>query len=200
MTQRFVLVAASLALATACVASEPGDASRSRRTADFWHSAWVAGEEVERYDSLESMAKAADLVLYGTIVSLEPGRIFGQMPDNYVVYLRADMEVAEVFIGTMPGGPWTVEFMVDGEDGEKGVQYLQDQTPLLPTLYFLREKTDSHDGTVYYRLVNSRAALVNESGTVETVGRDEDEYLRALKGSDFDDLLFRVREIARVDP
>lgn len=197
---RHSLVMASILLVTGCIADASIDDSGARRTAAFWRASWVAGDDVENYDSLASMAEAADLVVYGTILGLEPGRVFGTVPDDYVVYLLADMKVDEVISGIVPAGPWGVEVMVDGEDGDDGVRYLQERAPLLPSVYFLREKSDSRDGTTYYRLANSRAALVNESGTVDTIGPDEDGFLRDLDGTDFDALRSRLREIASARP
>lgn len=137
---------------------------------------------------------SADVVLYGTIVDFESRRIFGKVPDDYVLYARTTIDTSEVLLGATPSDQWTLEFMVNGEDVEDGVERLNDKVPLLPTLYFLRAKSDSEEaGTTYYRLVNSRAALVNRGGTVGTPSGAEDEFLRALEGSDFEDALERVR-------
>ncbi len=178
---------------------------------DFWLSFLRPGAvEVERYASLDRIVRSSDAVVVGRIVSVRPGREFGEPGIDMVHYAAATVAVDEVLAGTVIGrGPELIlELQMPHGQGASDVSALASRVPASQHVLFLRNKGVEvaraglaevivERETPFYRTVTSAAYLVERQGRVDAPGvTDHDSFLLALEGRDFREVVASIRSCA----
>ena len=167
----------------------------------------VEALEAERYASLHALARAADAIVHGTVVSVQPGRTFGDPAGVPLHYAAATIRVGEVVAGVLHASD-SVELTLElplfgGIDSIGSIESLVGGEGL----FLLRNKGESARAAglspaeqladaAYYRLVVFGAVVGNDAGVADA-GTDESGVLGALDGMSFADAVTRIREAAR---
>ena len=173
-----------------------------------WARAVVDANEVESYRSLAELTRGADAVVRGRVVSVAPGRVFGDVGGEALHYAAATVRVGELLAGRLPPGhssELTLEIPLF--DGPESIGLLQASLPATESIFFLRNKGESarvaglparvRDAeTAYYRLAFFRALIVNAGGAAATLP-GEDDFLASLESLPFDEVASRIRDAAR---
>jgi hypothetical protein len=158
--------------------------------------------EIEAHASLGELVRSADAVVRGRIVSVAPGRVFGDHAGARLHYAAATLRVDELLGGELAprdaaaltleiplfGGPASIADLPDWGDG----------------VFFVRSKATSAreagmslerqaEEAAYYRLVTFGGLVVDDAGVAAT---DPGAPLLAdLAGLPFDEAVERVREV-----
>jgi len=180
--------------------SEPGG---------LWAAVTVAGVEAEYYDSMADMARAADAVIVGRIISVSEGRVFGtpdrtlKHPERAQTFMaNLTIEVDEVIRGSLKPG-WKLEVMAPGRDRidelgvyakaeERSIFFLRDEEAWTRRLGWSDEYVKSAAGI--YRLVRQGAVIVDHHSEALLPVPDE-EALAGIDGRRFIDVLAELREL-----
>jgi hypothetical protein len=159
-----------------------------------WADTLVQATELERYDSLAAMTRGADAVVVGRIVDIAAGRSFGGATGHPLHYAAVTVAVEEVAAGALPGrhgATFTLEVPLFA--GAESLDALRASLPPDESLFFVRNKGGADSD--FYRLVIQRAAIVNRDGAAE-VAPGDDDFLDALGGASFEEVLEAVRRAA----
>lgn len=148
--------------------------------------------EIESFDSLRSMAVAADAVVLGRIVAVEPGPSFGGATGHPLHYAAATVEVDEPLAGSV-GRTLVLEIPLYG--GPATLDALSAALPREGSLFFLRAKAPSATGQVVYRLVTARGVVVDRDGVAEVIPGEVADALAALDGEPFADVVRAARSV-----
>lgn len=87
------------------------------RSTSFWAALSHMTVAAEHYYSLADLTQNADAVVIGRFTSAEPGRIFGNPPDDAAFYITAYLEVEDTLYARQGkiGRSLTVEFVTHEE-------------------------------------------------------------------------------------
>lgn len=157
--------------------------------------------EVEHYESIRGMALAADAVILGRLIEVEPGREFGEGDDERHHYAAARVEILELLGGAVPASNELVwELPLPPGQGAAEALALNDRLPNEELLLFLRNKAtevliggaigDAEIEAGFYRTVVSGAAFANVGGRVSVpISPIESDFIMGLEGAGFEDLI-----------
>lgn len=152
-------------------------ADRVDVTQTFWQTLTVKADEVEGFESLQSMAAESDCVLRAHIVGSGISRqIQGDAEEDVVTFFGAKLDVSDVIRGENCSDVGFVEFLlpVSAERAEETAQTLSQQLPQEELILALRNKGGDESGL--YRLVNSRGLWIQSGEGVHTpLATDEHE-------------------------
>ncbi|MGH2455561.1 MAG: hypothetical protein ACRDHD_04820 [Candidatus Limnocylindria bacterium] len=209
----FLLAIASVVVIVAVLQS-PNDVDRSD---EFWRTLHIRASEVEQYDSLEGMAKAADAVVVARIRSVSPGRVFGEfvegphVDDALAHYASITIEIDEVLAGALPAEDTQILVLEVMVPQPADLPALTDQIPTETSIYFLRSKemeaqrlglpdddVKAEDG--FYRLVVQEALLRVFDGAVHPSPIAERPFLVALEGRRMEDVVSIIRSAGARQP
>lgn len=170
-------------------------------------TAGVGAIEVEHYDDLPAMSRAADLVVLATIDSVSAGRTFTSARDatDVLHYVSLNLRVDEVLGGAPDQAPDTLLSLQTERAGPEQIAELDGQLSGQRGLFFLRQVTDFGDGLVthptpgpVYRLVSSQGVVSAGADGEARVPTWLDEGFPAdLAGRDFSAVVEETRQHAR---
>lgn len=138
--------------------------------------------EIEAPASLRELARSADAIVRGEVISVVPGRVFGDPDGDALHYAAATLRVADLLAGSIPSPQVTLEIpLFDGPESIAGLPIWGE------AVFFLRHKSDGD----FHRLVTFDSLVVNEGGLALT---DSDApLLSGLAGAPFDDVVELIR-------
>lgn len=188
-----------------------GFVSQRQASDAFWSHFHVVGSEVEQYDSLDSMAAAADVVFLGRVTSVAKGRIFGDAnsgnpEETQVQYATLTVDVERLLAGSLPSDTRYVSLEMIMFDSE--ITSMAANLPAEDSIFFLRNKGIEaqslglpseriEEESSFYRLVIGAALLrVFDGHVVPSVGTDA-EFLLALDGVPVDDVIAQITEASQ---
>lgn len=186
-----------------------------REPTDFWSALAVAGTGGDKYDSLEALVAAGDLVVVGSVRSVGMGRTFGvpsansEHPHEALSYSAAlELEVEEVLGGRHASraaatlnleallvDPARLDYVRSVFMPHRGIFVLLNEG-LAARAQGLPEAVVS-EHLPYWRLVNDQGLLVFNDGLAEGHPLAQGSFIDWLEGTSFDDVLERVRILAR---
>jgi hypothetical protein len=170
--------------------------------------AGVEALESERYASLHTLTRATDAVVRGTVISIEPGRAFGDPGGVPLHYAGATIRVGEVVAGGLvPEDAVELTLEIPLFDGIDSIGSIESSLLGAEGAFFLRSKVESARAaglpvaeqraeSGYYRLVVFGAVIGNDSGAAGP-GDDESGVLAQLDGLSFAQALGRIRQASR---
>jgi hypothetical protein len=164
--------------------------NRDRRLLTGWADTVVDALELEHYATLADMTRGADAVVLGRVASVAAGRAFGEA-GSALHYAAVTLTVDEAVAGSLPGEhetQLTLEVPMFGGPGQ--LDALGSTLPTAESLFFLRNK--GGEEADLYRLVVMRGVVVNRDGIAE-VAPGDDDFLDALGGTPFDEVVDQVR-------
>jgi hypothetical protein len=186
------------------------DSYRIWRSDQFWNRLWFSGASAPHFDSMEEMQAASDVVVLGTIIQVEEGRIFGDPhPDNphpeeeLVAYVTATIEIDRVLVGSLedPGAARIrLELPMPRQDA---VRELVGDGPAEPAVFFVfnagrlaaaqgRPLEIQEIEREYYALVAFGAVVRNFDGKAAPIDAPEMEFLKAFESEPFDRFVERL--------
>jgi hypothetical protein len=184
------------------VAQQPGSdlVARSYR---FWSAVAVRGMAAESYDSLEDLAQNADLVVVGTILSVDRGREWVAIPayvddpflsdEAFARFATLTIAVQQIIGPVRTPLPDPSSVKLEAYLPRPGTMaLLRENVPRERSIFFLRNKgkTDSVD---FYRFTNDDQGLLRDfDGLVRISPTGEDHFLTHLDGERFEDILANV--------
>lgn len=150
------------------------------------------GVEAVDFASLEEMVAGSDVVLEGTIIGVEPGRIVGEA--DPIQFLQLTIRIEELLAGSTPTGAVETLLMeestgsVEGPDNLEGVygSSVGDHG-----VYFLGWK----DSTPYYYLINSEGRFLEVDGRM-VASNDLDDWAAELEQLTLEEFKTRVESAA----
>lgn len=145
-------------------------ADRVDATQTLWQALTVMGDEVEGFESLQSMAAASDCILRAHIAGFGISRQFqGDAEEDVVTYVRAELDVSDVIRGENCRDVDSVEFLLPAppERAQETVKTQSQQLPQEELIWVLRRKRGD-DESGLYRLVNSRGLWAQSGQGVYT--------------------------------
>lgn len=167
----------------------------------------IEAVEIERPTSLTEMTRSSDTVVRGTIVSVAPGRTFGDPAGSPLHYAAATIRVDELLAGapTSPNGR-EVTLEIPLFDGLDSIEPMEAGLPGGEGIFFLRNKGASardaglpwatqQADAAYHRLVVFGAVVGNVAGIADA-GNDDLGVLSELNGLPFDEAIRRIRDAA----
>ncbi len=159
--------------------------------------------EIEAHASLDELASSADAVVRGRIVSVAPGRAFGDPAGPRLHYAAVTLRVDELLAGSLaPRHAAALTLEIPLFDGPASIADLPDWGD---GVFFVRSKAASAreagmslerqaEEAAFYRLVTFGGLVVDDEGVAAT---DPGAPLLAdLAGMPFDEAVERVREAA----
>jgi len=180
--------------------NESGGHERSDR---FWSLAQVRGMPAEWYDSLTSMALAADAIVVGRVGLVTQGREWRPNDAEWserepldplmARFANLTVETWDV-IGTLPPRASASEIVIEMFLREADLlPMLQAAVPRERAVFFLRSKADAPE---FFRLVNDEQGLIRDiGGESHVVGASDSRMLVEVNGLPFDQLLGQLRSI-----
>jgi hypothetical protein len=139
--------------------------------------------EIEDPASLRELARSADAVVRGEVVSVAPGRVFGEPGSDALHYAAATLRVDDLIAGEVPSRQVTLEIPLF--DGPESIDVL----PVWGEgVFFLRHKAEGE----FHRLVTFDSLVVNEGGVALT--DTEAPLLSGLAGAPFEDVVELIRQ------
>lgn len=197
----------ALVIVLVAVGMTQSNAARSDR---FWGLIAYQFMEAESFDSLDGMRAGADAVVLGRIISLTPGRVWGNPPSDAAWYATAIVQVDQVFAGRLvqPGPTIQLElFMAEPQVfdslaatipfGEEAVYFLRNKGA--EAAFLGRSMESQVTESQYYRLVTSKA-LIRHQGTVALAAVAAAEpFLRNVDGVPWDGVLEALRSGSSLD-
>ncbi len=176
------------------------------RSDRFWSALALRGMAAESYDTLEDLAKSADLVVVGTILSVERGREWVAIPEYvddaalsgqaYARFATVTITIQQI-VGPVRA-PLPDPSLVKLEaylPSPGALSILKDNVPRERSIFFLRNKGES-DSVEFYRFTNDEQGLVRDvDGRLRISPAGEDHFLTLLDGEPFDDILAKVVRI-----
>ncbi len=169
--------------------------------AEFWLYVVPGGENVEHYETLGAMTKAADAVVLGTVTAIRTD------PEHYksldlqgMMYATLTLKVEATLSGTLheaaPGELNLAIFMTDPRQYDRFAARL----PAERAIFFLRnglaeaiavKQTPLPDDAIYYRVVSMQGLIRDVHGVAVPV--TEPPFLATLKGEPFDRVVAQVK-------
>ncbi len=139
--------------------------------------------ELEDPASLRELAQSADAIVRGEVISVMPGRVFGEPGGDSLHYAAATLRVDDLIAGNIPSPQVTLEIpLFDGPES------IGDLPVWGEAVFFLRHKRDGD----FHRLVTFDSLVVNDGGAALT---DTDaSLLSGLAGAPFDDVVELIRQ------
>lgn len=198
-------LAAAVTLAGIGLSRGTGGIDGLRRSDRFWQILNIRAVSAEHYDSVEAMARAADVVVVGQMESVRVGRTIGV---SYPITLaEITILVHQSLVGSKEGERLTLEVVLPRPDL---VNELEAALPAERGLFFLRHKfelvrnEDMSDALKarergLYALVNDGQAVVRDIDGRARVrpGFDQDDPLRqAVDGQAFESIVGVATEAA----
>lgn len=169
----------------------------------FWSAMTVNGMSAESYDSLETLAESADLVVVATVETVERGREWVAIPEYVDDPVLSDGAIARFATVTLSieqiVGPVRtpladrssvrLEAFLARADT---LEIIQDNLPRERAIFFLRNKGQK-DSVDFYRFTNDGQGLLRDfDGRVQIAPTGEDHFLTHLDGERFEDVLAKV--------
>jgi hypothetical protein len=162
--------------------------------------------EVEHYRSLGAMARAADAVVLGRIVSAEPGRIFAGCG-----YTAATLEVERVLARrvAVPRPTLTIEYFsycaalpkLGGEiPAERGIFFLRNKGVDIAGENAAATAQEIEVESQYWRRVITAGTIVERDGVAHLPSTYNAAFLQRLEGRPFNDVLREVRRYGALPP
>lgn len=151
-------------------------------------------EELFDFTSLEQMLATSDVVIAGTVLDVEPGRVVGSEADP-VQLLQLTINVDEILYGDLPTGSAQTILVEESAGSLEGAQEtvgIYGSKAGDNGFYFLGWK----DGTSYYYLVNSEGRFLIESGRV-VASNQLDAWALELEQLTPDQLKERIAQAVR---
>lgn len=134
--------------------------------------------EIEDPASLRELARSADAVVRGDVVSVAPGRVFGEPGGDALHYAAALLRVDDLIAGGLLSRQVTLEIPLF--DGPESI----DDLPVWGEgIFFLRHKADGD----FHRLVTFDSLVVNDGGVALTA--TDAPLLSGLAGAPFDEVV-----------
>lgn len=186
--------------------NQAGAASKPYESSDrFWRLLAFEGVEAEHYKSLDGMRVGAEVVVLGTITDVDSSREFGGVSDAEPVRLAAlTVNVEEVLSGRLASNEASILLEVT-LPGARSISELTSLMPRERAVFFLRNKGTEVSGwgwppdrieaeRPFYRLASSQGLLREFDNVVRPPEGAEDDFLAALAGRPFGDV---VQEVSR---
>lgn len=199
MTLRRLLMlnaVAVVAIAVGVVAA-PGP----RDPGDIWRATALEASQAEHYESLSSMALAADAVVVGRLRSIENGRIFEDEDGYRNHYATVKIDVVELLLGSLQPG-WSLEVPVSSPDrvdalrgwlsDDKGIFFLRAKSREARELGLGQARVDQEAG--YYRLVTFEAVINDDQGKASPPLPGETAF-DGVSTRDFSDVVAQLRSL-----
>lgn len=145
--------------------------------------------EVEDPASLRELTRSSDAVVRGEIISIVPGRVFGDPDGHPLHYASATLRVDDLIAGSLAKGD---ELLLTLEiplfDGPASIATLPAWGE---SIFFLRSKVDPG----FYRLLGFDGLVVNDDGVALTAS--DAPLLADLSGTPFDEVVETIRNVGR---
>lgn len=190
-------------------ASETAVTDRSFSEDEFW-SRVSAGEHQQRYPALDDLVQASDLIVVGTVESLEPGRDRKIVETGEVEYnATAKVAISDVLKGTpkstaASAGVVNVEFLLGFQPGL--LTPFAKSLPRDRVLLFLRNKGEEARslgatpdapgaGTHYYFVRGLQGVIRDRNGSGSVLPDESGDWLNDLDGRPFTEVVEEVRAV-----
>ena len=130
------------------------------------------------FSSLPEMVATSDLVIEGTVKSVEPGRVVGE-GDAAIQFGQVTLSVNRVLFGKIEFSSVVLEeFGLESghpsQVGDHGV-------------YFLTQKNDGH-GPQFFRIVSSQGRFLDDGRGGLVAPSDEADWVKAVEGESLSQL------------
>jgi len=202
--RRESLAALVLASGVACLLAvvQPA-ANPPTRPLEFWDHFLIRNAiAAENFRTLEELVGSADLVAVAHVVSLTPGREFGDEADK-VHYAAAELAIDRLLAGVLPADGVVLEVQLPHGEGAEDVEKYAAAMPGTPMLVFLRNKGVEATAAglpkdvvereaPFFRLVRPDAMFLNEDGKAAYAAGGEDSILSREAGLDFEKLVLKI--------
>ena len=184
---------------------EPGITSETDATAlRFWRALHVEAAEAFRYDSIDELIRASDVVVLGAIEGVKLGRevrdlaaeetgVSRDIASTY--FAEADIRVDRVLRGSLSpesGGRIRLDLLLPGPQVAPEIEA---SVPQPRAVFFLRDMGRYYGGAELlglYQLTSLQGVLRDAGGLVATPEARTDRFLLDLQGQPFDALLERL--------
>lgn len=141
--------------------------------------------QVFYFASLPQMVATSDLIVVGTVQTVEPGRVLGE-DEAAIQFVQITLSVDQVLLGQFDAKSVVLEeFGLEGNQpsqvGDHGV-------------YFLHQKTDAPE---FYRLINTQGRFLdNEQGGLVALD-DESWWVKVIESKSLSELVREIQAAAR---
>lgn len=154
-----------------------------------WAPVNVQLTELEHYASVAEITAAADAVVVGRVIAVEPGRVFGGATGHPMHYAAVTIRVTELIRGTLLD-PRTVSLEVPLFGGPTSIDRLRASLLEHDGAFFLRDKGDGH-----HRLAVVNGAVLDDHGRA-VIPAGESDFGAAVDGGAFRDAVSLIRAAA----
>jgi hypothetical protein len=139
------------------------------------------------FSSLPQMVATSDLVVEGTVESVEPGRVVGE-GDAAIQFGQVTLSVNRVLFGKTEFSSVVLE--------EFGLEYGHPSQVGDHGLYFLTQKNDGQ-GPEFFRIVNSQGRYLDDGRSKLIAIDDEFVWVKLIEGMSLSELETEVEAAAR---
>ncbi|MEO7294928.1 MAG: hypothetical protein ABIZ57_02195 [Candidatus Limnocylindria bacterium] len=145
--------------------------------------------EVEDPASLRELTRSSDAVVRGEIISIVPGRVFGDPDGDHLHYASVTLRVDDLLAGSLaPPNEALLTLEIPLFDGPASIATLPAWGE---SIFFLRNKVDPE----FYRLLSFDGLVVNVDGVALTAS--DAPLLADLSGTPFDEVVETIRNLGR---
>lgn len=137
------------------------------------------------FSDLPQMVPTSDLVIEGTVQTVEPGRVLGE-GDAAIQFAQVILSVDRVLVGNIDAASVMVEDLGLGGDHASGVGD--------HGVYFLHQKADAPE---FYRLVNTQGRFLDDGQGRLVALDDEAAWVKVIEGQSLSQLENAIEAIAR---
>lgn len=137
------------------------------------------------FSDLPQMVPTSDLVIEGTVQTVEPGRVLGE-GDAAIQFAQVILSVDRVLFGNIDAASVMVEDLGLGGDHASGVGD--------HGVYFLHQKADAPE---FYRLVNTQGRFLDDGQGRLVALDDEAAWVKVIEGQSLSQLENAIEAIAR---
>lgn len=137
------------------------------------------------FSDLPQMVPTSDLVIEGTVQTVEPGRVLGE-GDAAIQFAQVILSVDRVLVGNIDAASVMVDDLGLGGDHASGVGD--------HGVYFLHQKADAPE---FYRLVNTQGRFLDDGQGRLVALDDEAAWVKVIEGQSLSQLENAIEAIAR---
>ena len=142
-------------------------------------------KEVFSFESLPQMVATSHLVIEGTVLEVEPGRVVGD-GEASIQFAQVTVSVDRVLFGRMDAASVVLE--------EYGLELGHPSRVGDHGVYFLHQKTDA---PAFHRLLNSQGKFLDDGKGGLVAPNDQADWMKTIEGESLSQLLSDVEAGAR---